>query len=99
MRMRKNLTPLELEEHEKIAKWLLSFLGDYEACMNLVKKGFAETSPVVKKLVSMQEIGSWLKYSLQQGADLHNSKIERPVGFEITDDHKSRWSKVYLGDR
>ncbi len=97
--MRRSLTPLQLSEHEKVAQWLLAFLSGFEEKMQLLKKGFADNSPVVKKLQNMNDIGQFLKYSLQQGADLHNSKLERPEGHVESAETRTKWQKVYLGDR
>ena len=91
MRMSKNLTPLTLQEHQQIAKFLLDFLENYEKCLPFIEKGFALNSPVIKKLTSMHDLGSFLKYTLQQGASLHRSKLAiKPADAEFAE-----WSKLY----
>ena len=98
MRMRKNLTPMDFNDHTEIAKWIYDFVENFDKNIQLLKKGFLPTHQVIKKLQSMYEIGYMLKYSLQQGADLHKSKLEETSG-KFDPEFAKKWSKLYLGDK
>ena len=95
MRLRKDEQPLSIEEHEKIASVLLGFISGMESIQEVLGKGFAEKSPISRKLNNMLEIANFLKYSLQQAADIHKKKVEGETVPEID----QKWSRVYLGDR
>ena len=95
MRLRKDEQPLSIEEHEKIASVLLGFISGMESIQEVLGKGFAEKSPISRKLNNMLEIANFLKYSLQQAADMHKKKVEGETVPELD----QKWSKVYLGER
>lgn len=99
MRLRKNEQPLSIEEHEKIAATLNDFLKGLDLCKESIEKGFSETSPVYKKLRNMIEIGNFLKYSLQQTADMHRARNAEKSEQEMSEVDVARWRNVYLGSR
>lgn len=94
LRMRKDQIPLTFEEHKKIAEALLAFLSSFEEVFILAEKGFSKNSSVIKKLSVMKELGDFLRYSLQQGADLHRSRL----GIKPADEEYAKWTKLYLRD-
>jgi hypothetical protein len=91
-RMRKNLTAMTLEQHEEIASALLLFLKTINKNNVAISSAFSENTQTKKKLAQMFELGNFLKYSLQQAADLHITKVSK----ELSEDEIKKWKTVYL---
>lgn len=97
MRLKKNEKPLILAEHRQISDMISAFVKAFAIVNPLIEKGFAPASLVNKKLNTMNEIANFLKYSLQQSADMHRKKLEKDSAVPIIGD-LTAWQKVYLGD-
>jgi UDP-N-acetylmuramate-alanine ligase len=94
MKFREGRRALTLEEHEKIYKLIGKFSEKFDKTMELVEKGFAKNSNVVKKLLSMKKLADFLMYSLQQGANVHASRI----GISKDSEDYIKWKRLYLRD-